>query len=286
MKAQLTITVNTGKWLISRAITKIPEVQKAFEKGRIVLKGGTTVSCVSEELIGLKLRISGRITPRGTVGSFKSIEAPHSILIEKGKWENIDECFIEKVLGLEPGDVIIIGANAIDTEGNAAIMAGSPGGGNPGKAIAALTAEGVNTIIAAGLEKLIPGRIPEITRKCGRKVCDFAMGMSVGLIPVYGRIVTEVEALKILGDVEVTVIGKGGINGAEGSTTIVVEGSEESVKKIIKEVSEASNRHLSGNEESLKECKPGSPGCVYHLSCYYSHKNKIKTNFNEVRYFK
>ncbi|WP_434630689.1 hypothetical protein [Thermoanaerobacterium thermosaccharolyticum] len=276
MKAQFTVTVNAGKWLIAKAITKIPEVQKAFKNGRIILKGGTTVSCVAEELIGMKLRISGRITPRGTVGSFESVEVPHSILIEKDKWENIDDCFMEKILGLKPDDVMIIGANAIDTEGNAAIMAGSPGGGNPGKSIAALTTEGVNTIIAAGLEKLIPGRIPDITRKCGRKVCDFAMGMSVGLIPVYGRIVTEVDAIKILGDVDVTVIGKGGINGAEGSTTIIIEGSEESIKKIGKEVFEASNKYLSGNKESLKECKPGSPGCSYHLSCCYSHKNKIK----------
>jgi hypothetical protein len=276
MKAQLTISVNAAKWLIAKAIVRMPEVQEAFQNGKILLKGGTTVSCIAEELLGIKLRISGRITKRGTVASFQSIESPHSVLIEKGKWENIDESFFEKVLELGPKDVVIIGANAIDAYGNAAMMAGSPGGGNPGKAIAAMAAEGVKVIIAAGLEKLIPGRISDIINEVGRKTCDFAMGMAVGLIPLYGHVVTEIEALKIISDVKVTVIGRGGIDGAEGSTTILIEGAENSLKAIIKEVVDASKRHVSGQEESLKECAPGSPGCAYHLSCFYSNKNKIK----------
>lgn len=276
MRAQLTITVNSSKWLIAKAIKRTPEVQKALKNGKIILKGGTTVSCVAEELLGIKLRISGRITKRGAVGSLKNIDLPHSVLIEKGKWENIDECFLERVLELGPEDVIIIGANAIDSEGNAAIMAGSPGGGNPGKAIAAIATEGAHVIIAAGLEKLIPGKISDIVKKARRKTCDFAMGMAVGLMPVYGRVITEVEALKIIADVEVTVIGRGGIDGAEGSTTVLVEGNEESIKTIIKEVFDANSKHISGDKESLKECNPGSPGCAYHLSCCYSHKNKLK----------
>jgi len=43
------------------------EVKGAVEKGRIILKGGTTVSAIFEEMVGMPLRISGRITRRGTI---------------------------------------------------------------------------------------------------------------------------------------------------------------------------------------------------------------------------
>lgn len=184
---------------------------------------------------------------------------------------------MDTVLALGPGDVVIIGANAIDNEGNAAMMAASPGGGHPGQAAAALTTEGARIIIAAGLEKLIPGKISELIGQVGRKICDFSMGAAVGLIPLYGRIITEIEALKILGNLDkVIVIGCGGINGAEGSTTILIEGLENSLKNVIKEIICAQEKHLSGDENSLKECIPGSSGCKYHFSCVYAHKSKIK----------
>ncbi|RKL61797.1 hypothetical protein DXT63_14705 [Thermoanaerobacteraceae bacterium SP2] len=276
MRAQLTITVDAAKWLIARAIVRLPEVQEAYRNGKILLKGGTTVSCIAEELLGINLRISGRITKRGTVGSFENTDSPHSVLIKNGQWQNIDDHFSNEVLEMESEDVIIIGANAIDADGNAAMMAGSPGGGNPGTAFAALNTEGAHVIIAAGLEKLIPGEIADIIRKASRKNCDFAMGMAVGLIPIYGRLITEVEALKIISNTDVIVIGRGGINGGEGSTTVILDGDEDSLKKAIKAVLNTSQKPISGTKRSLKECTPGSPGCTYHLSCFYSHKNKIK----------
>jgi len=276
MRAQLTITVNAAKWLIASAIISLPELQEAFKRGKIVLKGGTTVSCIAEKLVGINLRISGRITKRGTVGSLKDTNSPHSILIENGKWESIDDSFLEILLKLGPQDIFVTGANAIDLEGNAAMMAGSPAGGNPGIAFTALSTEGINTIIATSLDKLIPVKISDLIKKAGRKRCDFAMGMAVGLIPIHGRIITEVDALKIISNVDVTVIGHGGINGGEGSTTVIVEGNADSVKNAIEAVMSASKIHVSGTEDSLEECKPGSPGCSYHLSCFYAHKNKLK----------
>ena len=280
MRAQLTITVNTGKWLIARAIIRLPEVQEAFRDGKIVLKGGTTVSCIAEDLLGVKLRISGRVTKKGTVGSFEDSSSPHSVIVEKGKWQNIDSCFLDTVLALGPSDVVIIGANAIDTEGNAAMMAASPGGGNPGQAIAALTTEGAHIIIAAGLEKLVPKKISELIGQVGRKGCDFSMGAAVGLIPLHGQIITEIEALETLGNLNnVMVIGRGGISGAEGSTTVLIEGSEDSLKNVIDEVTRVQEKHLSGDESSLKECIPGSPGCKSHYACVYAHKSKIKTQY-------
>ena len=51
-----------------------------------------------------------------------------------------------------PEDVVIIGANAIDSLGNAAMMYGAPFGGPPGRIISGLMSECRNVIVAAGLE--------------------------------------------------------------------------------------------------------------------------------------
>ncbi|MCD6363539.1 MAG: hypothetical protein J7M13_06040, partial [Synergistetes bacterium] len=60
-------------------------------------------------------------------------EASHTIMIENGRVIGIDEelCSIVDTLG--PKDVFIISPNIVDMDGNAAIMAGSPLGGEPGK---------------------------------------------------------------------------------------------------------------------------------------------------------
>jgi hypothetical protein len=49
-------------------------------------------------------------------------------------------------------------------------------------------------------------------------------------------VVTEVEAMKLMADVEITAIAAGGIGGAEGSIVFLVEGKEVEVRKIIKVV--------------------------------------------------
>ncbi len=45
VKAQVTVTPNEAKRLIAKAITQMPGVRAALDKGRILLKGGTYDSC-------------------------------------------------------------------------------------------------------------------------------------------------------------------------------------------------------------------------------------------------
>ena len=51
---QFSLTVNEGKWLIAHGISQMPEVQRAMEHGKVVFKAGTTVSCVSQLLTGIR----------------------------------------------------------------------------------------------------------------------------------------------------------------------------------------------------------------------------------------
>jgi hypothetical protein len=69
MRIQITLTSSDGKRIIAKGIRALPGIQKVKNRGKILLKGGTTVSAVSEELCGKPMRISGMITPKGTLTS-------------------------------------------------------------------------------------------------------------------------------------------------------------------------------------------------------------------------
>lgn len=112
-------------------------------------------------------------------------------------------------------------------------------------------------IIAVGWEKLIPTPIEEVAAVTGRFSMDISMGIPVGLIPITGKVVTETDAISILAEVKATVIGGGGIQGAEGSTTFVLEGNPAEIKKSWEIISAIKDASLSGQADTLVECERG-----------------------------
>lgn len=213
MRIQFTLTALQAKWMIAKGVCCLPSVKNAFEKGRIILKGGTTVSAVSEELVGRPLMISGRITPSGTMGAPIPVDKPgqpHDLFIEQG--QNISQIFdwSHVMAQMRPGDCLITGANLFDIHGDAALMCGAQFGGQGVTHMHCAWSEGFDVIIAAGLEKLIPGRVADAVRAAGRRRPDKSFGMAVGLIPLMGEIITEVDAIKRLARVDCRVIGRGG----------------------------------------------------------------------------
>ncbi len=275
MRAQVSLTVAEGKLFIARAIASLPEVRWALENGRVLLKGGTTVSALAEELAGVELRISGRMSPRGTK-SARTTEptTPHSILIEGGQCRNVDNDLPAVVTKMGPRDVAVIGANIIDTHGRAAMMAGRALGGNPGQVMTGLMAQGVQVIVAAGLEKLIPGSVDDSVRQAGMAGCDWSLGMSVGLMPIIGRVITEVEAAQIIAPVACAVIGRGGIDGAEGGTTFVLRGEALDVQRVVDAVIAVKGTRTSGSPESWPECRAGTLKCRDHQCCAWKQWGK------------
>ncbi|MDW7661965.1 MAG: hypothetical protein SCL54_11160 [Bacillota bacterium] len=169
------------------------------------------MSRIAEKIVGKPLRISGRITQRGTVADNVGKSGAHSIIYQQGNVNNADETIDNDALKFGTNDLIIIGANAIDLFNNAAILAGSLGGGLVGKSINLWNVEGVKVIVAVGLEKLIPGNINEIVKRTNRKNKFLLWGMAVGLIPIQGEIFTEIEAIKMLANVDCFTIAAGGI---------------------------------------------------------------------------
>lgn len=267
MKAQVTLTVAEAKTLIAEAITRRGDVRAALAGGRILLKGGTTVAAVAARLTGTELRISGRISPRGTKATAGGSDKPHSILLEQGRVSNIDERFADAVTTLRGGDIAVIGANAIDSHGRAAMLLGRPLGGNPGQGFAGLMVQGCKVIIACGLEKLIPGTIDDAVRAAGIYTADWSLGMAVGLTPLIGEVVTEQKALETIADVRCTVIAAGGIAGGEGATTMVIEGGGAAIEAALEAVAAVKGAVTCGCPVSLTECRQGAPGCGQHQAC-------------------
>ena len=89
--------------------------------------------------------------------------------------------------------------------------------------------------------------------------------MSVGLIPLYGEIFTERESISVFGDVEVTIIGKGGLEDGHSALTLILDGEKQELEKVLPVLDRIKNAKASGFEESLEECGPGS-------SCNKDHR--------------
>lgn len=266
---QIHLNVQAGKWMIAEALSKMPCVQDAFRRGELALKAGTTTSCLSWCLTGQHLRLCGRVTSRGAVGDMKEDSAPHTAVLSPEGIRSLDYAEREGLLSLNPEAVLVTGANLIDTAGNAALLAGSPGAGSYGAALSAAASEGMHVLIAAGTEKLSPTDVRDAVRQSRRKGVDAAFGMACGLVPLVGEVITEVDAVRMLAPVEAVLLAKGGICGAEGGSIIQVWGEAEAVDIVWETAARCSRLPASGTAESLVECHPGARGCREHLSCGY-----------------
>jgi len=233
---QVTLTPSEGKRLIGRAIARMEVVQNAYKNGIVVVATSTTNGYVVEELLGREIEdkgmfTAGVVTARGCCITDPKGRYGHHV-IEKGKVTQMKTPELPKVLArMGPADVFVKGANAIDPTGAAAILRGGAGGGTIGASWGYIAANGIKTIIAAGLEKLVPWPLTEIVSKTGIKKVDRSLGMAVGIMVVQGEVVTEMEALNKLTGVDVYPIGSGGIDGGEGSKIFVLEGDKQSIQK-------------------------------------------------------
>ena len=112
-----------------------------------------------------------------------------------------------------------------------------------------------------------------------------SLGMPVGIIPLYGTVVTETDALHILVEgLTITVISAGGVKGAEGATTFVIDGVPAAVKKAWSIITGVKGAHMSSEEGTVEDCEPQGELCKgfiirdgihvpKHHSCVYREKD-------------
>ena len=259
---QITLTPSESKRLIAKSIKNLPIIKNALKKGLILINLGTTNAFLVEELLGKKIEkaifSSGIIDGRTCI--VPKDKRCNDILIENGKIVDKGEKKEDTINRLSSGDVFIKGANAIDSHGVAGIMLANSTGGTIGMAIGPIMAKGVNFVIPVGLEKMVFGSIIETSKHVGTERFDKSIGIPVGIVPVHGTVITEIEALKLLGAEEVYHIGSGGIGGAEGSVTLCVKCKE--LEKIADYVlSIKGEKNILSEKMKCADCE--IEACVY-----------------------
>jgi hypothetical protein len=253
MRAQVTLTPTESKKLIARAIAAMDPMKKARENGMVVIHPSSTTLFLLEELTGKRpegVWVCGVVLPKGMCISRELQESEFhgrlaegersdlgqfsfSWVLEKGEYRtSLPLASLLDRMGKE--DVYIKGANAIDPDGKVGVLYASAGAGTIGKVIAASRRKGFAILLPIGLEKLIPTPIVQAAKAASRERTDAAMGIPVGLIPVPGKAVTEIEAIDLLSGAKAVAVAAGGLGGAEGSLTLVIQGPEDKVNRALR----------------------------------------------------
>lgn len=236
----ISLTPSESRRLIAKGVANLEVVQRALKHGTIVIGLGTTNAYVAEELLRCvsgpesvleKQRYAaGVITAEGLCVVPKEARI-NEIILRNGTVS--DERIGDAIETLTADDVFIKGANALDATGTAGIFMANRLGGTIGAALGSVMARGVHFIIPVGLEKTIPYSITDAAKRVGIDRCARTTGWPVGVMPVHGRVITELEAVKILGADDAFPIGAGGINGGEGSIVICCEGNPEILDALM-----------------------------------------------------
>ncbi|WP_457559957.1 hypothetical protein [Caminibacter sp.] len=217
MKAQLLLNVNTQKHLIAKALTKYIDFSK-----RVYIAYGSLNQYLLYHL-GIEfdeLYIAGCFVNDKLNVTKKR---PSPVVLDNKKLIDIKE------FDIKSEDYFIKGANALwyeEGKKHAAVAAADERGGTFGNFYIKAACRGSKVIIPVNHEKLIPFYIPSTQN------IDFAMGSKIAMLRFfYGEVFSEIEAFKILFDLEAKIIASGGILGNEGSVVVEVKG--ERIKEAI-----------------------------------------------------
>ena len=243
-KAELVLRPSMSKRLIARGVKKLLEGMGVLDRGIVYIARGSTCAYVVEELIDRKIekeRYLAGFIGEGILNVLpREKRLPPFILINGRLTERNPEEVARK---MSKGDVFIKGGNAIDPEGNVGVLVANREGGTVGKYIGIMLSRGVTWISPISIGKLIPDVI-EASCFAKTDTFDYSVGKPSGLFPLVNiKAVTEMDAFKILFDVESILIAKEGLWEDEGSIVIGIEGEEKKVEEALKFIV-----HIKGEE--------------------------------------
>jgi hypothetical protein len=233
-KLLVTLTPAESKRLIAKGLLATENVQNALKSGYLCITLGTTSSYLVEEILGeydKSRHIAGVVVAKGLSVSNREKRASDAIF-HKGK--HLEGKKVIDVLDeIGPGDVIIKSANGLDSNFIPIVLLAHPTGGTVGTFLGAAASRNVTIIMPIGLEKFIPASYDDFCGQFGTKDWDYALGTPVGAIAVpEGIAFTEIMALETLFGVIAIPIAAGGVNGAEGSVTLFIEGEDKDIDEV------------------------------------------------------
>lgn len=235
IRALAVLTPYESRRLIAKAIRKLPAVAGALTNGYLVIATGSTNAYVAEEVLGATIVkenfISGHITGGETRGTPQNPDAIFPMVFYKGERKLIR--MEEALADFSGDDVLIKGANAVDHKFRTAVCMGNNLGGTVGTAIGIIYSRGAKLIVPVGLEKMIPS-VPEAVQHGGILSFSKNSGIPVGFMSLdQGQVITEIQALEYLFNVDVYHVASGGIAGSEGAVVLVIEGTEKQVAQAF-----------------------------------------------------
>ncbi|MHA3964530.1 MAG: hypothetical protein AM325_013430 [Candidatus Thorarchaeota archaeon SMTZ1-45] len=230
-KLLVTLTPSESKRLIAKGLLALDLVQEALEIGYLCITLGTTSGYLVEEILGEydKTRhIAGIIVPKGLSVTDRETRAFDAIFHRGEYLEN--KKVIDVLDKMGPDDVIIKSANALDENYLPIVLLASDTGGTVGSFIGTAAAKNIKVIVPVGLEKSIPVAYEEFCGQFGMDDWDYAIGTPVGAIALTeGIVFSEIEAIEVLFDAGAIPISAGGVNGAEGSISLFIEGDDDEI---------------------------------------------------------
>jgi len=236
MRALFVFTPPESKRFIAKAVAQLPEVQRAKAEDEIVIGHGGTNVYVAEEIFGdcpdRDKFLSGLIIHR-TLCVTQAEEKPPLLVLRRGVRVAPGPTMDETLRNFGSDSVFIKGANAVDPDGNVGVFVANPAGGTIGWSFGILSARGSHFIAPVGLEKLVPS-VRAAARSCGQDTFYYCQGIKIGMIPVMNaRVITELDAFRILFDLEAVHVGGGGSSDSEGSVVVVASGDKEPLDRAI-----------------------------------------------------
>ncbi len=280
---QVSLTPSESKKLIAKSLTKLDYFRDALENGIVLIHPSSTTYFLYKEITGKypeKSWVCGVIVEKGACINQEMLEelkksgATEDIgkfsqfwVFKRGELLENPPPVLKLVKMMGKRDVYVKTGNAIDPEGNVGVLVGAPDGrGTVGRLYEASKERGFKVLIPIGLEKLVPS-VKVASNAANPKNVKYSYGMPLYLFPISGHVVTEIEAIKILTGAKAVPIASGGLSGAEGSTTLVVDGTEEQLielKEILREVK---------GVKLPKIQTPKCDDCVWRTSSIYDFEN-------------
>ncbi|MEX2684468.1 MAG: hypothetical protein Q6373_023055 [Candidatus Sigynarchaeota archaeon] len=242
MNIQISLTPSEGKRLIAKGVLEY--LKDRIEGGNTILvTRGSTNAYVLEELlkyIGAPADfnkadfITGEILAEGNNRLWANKKRKPEVVFKGKTTRDIkdDADRLVTVQRMKAGDVVVKGANAIDHKGTVGVLVGdTKAGGTIGSLIGPIKAKGVELVVPIGLEKMVWGEIDGTSQMAGADFSYWSQGMGVGIFPVSATVITEIDAIEMLFDVEAFHLASGGLAAAQGSIVLLIEGEEEELEK-------------------------------------------------------
>ena len=234
-KQWFTLTVAESKRLIAQGLKRYAPVAKKLKDGTVVITKGTTGKYIAEEFLGIAIAngdyVYGHLLPAQKGIKLDKQQSISEVVLKQGKM--LIDAYPDVLNDMLEGDIIFKGANLINYKRQqAGVMIIHPQGGTSGLIIPAIEKYKLHLIIPVGLEKDCSEDIDALSAQ-SKKLAKEADGATPWLWSIKGELFTEIEALKQWADVEIELLGKGGIGGAEGAVTFCVSGEKDEVTKAI-----------------------------------------------------